>query len=225
MSLKKAQKKSTDKSSGAKSAGEREEFEGEMPLLIKKYPNRRLYNTSTSAYIVLDDVVELVRNNVPFVIEDTKTGEDLTRSILNQIIFEQETKPSNFHFPLEFQKQLIGMYGDNYGQMVPNYLTESLKLFAAERSKLNETMGSMVDRNARAVLEYSESLARHNMDLFKRSLDMFSLAPRTKDEETEAKTSAPNSPENKEPQDKEHELKELQKQIDALQARLKSLSE
>lgn len=195
-----------------------------MPLLIKKYPNRRLYNTSTSSYIVLDDVVELVRERVPFVIEDTKTGEDITRSILNQIIFEQETKPSNFHFPLEFQKQLIGMYGDNYGQMVPNYLTESLKLFAAERSKLNETVGSMVDRNARAVLEYSENLARHNMDLFKRSLDMFALTPKKPGDVGEQSESAEaEAPASK--KSKQEELKDLQKQIDALQTRLKSLSE
>jgi len=185
----------------------------DMPLLIKKYPNRRLYNTSTSSYIVLDDVVELVRDKTPFVIEDTKTGEDITRSILNQIIFEQETKPSNFHFPLEFQKQLIGMYGDNYGQMVPDYLTESLKLFAAERSRINESVGNMVDRSARTVFEYSESLARHNMELFKRSLNMFSLSSDSNDKEEEPA-----------PASKVDELEEIQKQIDALQARLKILS-
>ena len=93
-------------------------------IIIKKYPNRRLYNTATSTYIVLDDLVELVKSGKPFEIRDTKSGDDITREILNQIIFERETGKSNFHFPLEVQKQLIGMYDDTYGKMMPSYLKE-----------------------------------------------------------------------------------------------------
>ena len=190
-------------------------------ILIKKYPNRRLYNTASSAYIVLDDVVDLVKAGTPFVIEDTKTGEDITRTILNQIIFEQEIKPSNFHFPLEFQKQLISMYGDTYGQMVPDYLTESLKLFAAERAEMGQAFDDVVTRNTRAMMEYSQNLARQNMEMFRQSWSMFGMAPQPAEEQS-ADVSEPDAAAdggNK----RESELELIQKQIDALQARLKSL--
>lgn len=196
------------------------------PILIKKYPNRRIYNTATSSYIVLDDVVEMVRNNVNFVIEDAKTGEDITRAILNQIIFEQEIKPSDFHFPLEFQKQLISMYGDTYGQMVPSYLTESLNLLVSERLKMSNAFENVVDRNARAMVDYSQNLARQNMELFRRSWNMFSMLNTEKSAENvvnaqefrdagDAKTQSV--------ADKSPELEDIQRQIDALQQRLKSL--
>ena len=201
-------------------------------ILIKKYPNRRLYNTATSTYIVLDDVVELVKSGTPFVIEDTKTGEDITRTILNQIIFEQEIKPSNFHFPLEFQKQLISMYGDTYGQMVPDYLTESLKLFAAERAEMGQAFDDVVTRNTRAMMEYSQNLARQNMEMFRQSWSMFGMTPtptETSQKETEkdtsdtSATSSTSPPSPASPPTRESELELIQKQIDALQARLKSL--
>ena len=148
---------------------------GNLPTIIKKYPNRRLYNTSTSAYIVQKDIEALVRDGVDFRIDDAKTGEDITRSILNQIIFEQETRPTDFHFPLEFQKQLIGMYGDGYSNMVPNYLTESLKFFATEREKAAEKMGTTVSRNTQAMMDYTQALAKQNMEIFRRSWDMFGM--------------------------------------------------
>ncbi|MEP1207614.1 MAG: polyhydroxyalkanoate synthesis repressor PhaR [Rhizobiaceae bacterium] len=204
-------------------------------ILIKKYPNRRLYNTATSTYIVLDDVIELVKSGQPFVIEDTKSGEDITRTILNQIIFEQEIKPSNFHFPLEFQKQLIAMYGDTYGQMVPDYLTESLKLFAAERSQMGHAFESVVDRNTRTMMEYSQKLAQQNMEMFRQSWSMFNVGstpPTTDGSEPEkpfdASSPPPSSPSSSSSSPppsppRENELEQIQKQIDALQARLKSL--
>ena len=185
-------------------------------ILIKKYPNRRLYNTSTSSYIVLDDIVELVRTDTPFVIEDKKTGEDITRSILNQIIFEQETKPSNFHFPLEVQKQLISMYGDAYGQMVPDYLTESMKLFVAEKSRMADAMENMVGRNTQAMMQFSQNLARQNMEIFRKSWEMFGVRAPVQNKEDEAEQQETKS-------DTSKDLSEIQSQIDALQKRLKSL--
>lgn len=197
------------------------------PIKIKKYPNRRLYNTASSAYIVLDDVIELVKAGTPFVIEDTKTGEDITRTILNQIIFEQEIKPSNFHFPLEFQKQLIAMYGDTYGQMVPDYLTESIKLFAAERTEMGHAFESVVDRNTRTMVEYSQKLAQQNMDMFRQSWSMFGMGGQPTNSSDADKSSAdadPSStPASGPAAHRETELEQIQKQIDALQARLKSL--
>jgi polyhydroxyalkanoate synthesis repressor PhaR len=197
---------------------------GETPddrILIKKYPNRRLYNTATSAYIVLDDVIDLVKSGTEFVIEDTKTGEDITRTILNQIIFEQEIKPSDFHFPLEFQKQLIAMYGDTYGGMVPDYLTESLKLFASERAQMNKAMGSAFNNNTRSMMEFSQNLARQNMEMFRRSWSMFGM---TADQATDNGNYEPDEAEHSgTANDRQSELDQIQKQIDALQERLKTL--
>lgn len=189
-------------------------------ITIRKYPNRRLYNTATSSYIVLKDVVDLVREGTEFVIEDAKTGDDITRSILNQIIFEQETKPSDYHFPLEFQKQLISMYGDTYGSMVPDYLTESLKLFATERSKVAKAMETAVGRNAQAMVDYSQALARQNMEMFRRSWDMFGAMTGTG---TAGKGTADATEDAGQEKSREEELAEIQSKIDALQERLKTL--
>lgn len=186
-------------------------------IIIKKYPNRRLYNTSTSAYIVLDDLVELVKSGNPFEIRDTKTGNDITREILNQIIFERETGKSNFHFPLEVQKQLIGMYDDTYGKMMPSYLKESLDVFSAERERMKSTMENVVERNTKAMMEFSQNIARQNLEVFKRSWEMFGTNhanPKSKTDKTEneAESVKDNS-----------ELDEIQKQINQLQDRLKNL--
>ncbi len=189
------------------------------PVLIKKYPNRRLYNTATSSYIVLDDIVELVKAGTEFVIEDTKTGEDLTRSILNQIIYERETANSDYHFPLDVQKQLILMYDDAYGKMMPEYLRESMNVFVAEREKMKSAFEEMVSFNSKTMAQFSENLAKQNLEMFNRSFDFFqSMSGLGKSEDTQGK-------------DVEHEaksgegsegLKAIQDQIDALQKQLKS---
>ena len=193
-----------------------EKSDGGEKILIKKYPNRRLYNTSTSAYIVLDDIVNLVKDGTPFVIQEAKSGEDITRSILNQIIFERETKPSNYHFPLEVQKQLIGMYDESYGKLVPDYLKESMNLFAAERDKMSEAVETAIGRNTKAMMEYSQNIARQNAEILRRSWEMFRGIPPVQDDE---------EPENSrhDEMSREEELEDIQKKIDKLQERLKSL--
>lgn len=183
-------------------------------ILIKKYPNRRLYNTATSAYIVLDDLVDLVKSGEPFEIRDTKSGEDITREILNQIIFERETGKSNFHFPLEVQKQLIGMYDDTYGKMIPGYLKESLDVFAAERERMKSTMENVVERNTKAMMDFSQNIARQNLEIFKRSWEMFGSATTVKEETAETGEDEVSNDE---------DLDEIQKQINELQERLKNL--
>lgn len=189
-------------------------------VLIKKYPNRRLYNTATSSYIVLDDLIGLVKSGDPFEIRDTKTGEDITREILNQIIFERETGKSNFHFPLEVQKQLIGMYDDTYAKMMPSYLKESLDVFAAERERMKSTMENVVERNTKAMMDFSQNIARQNLEVFKRSWEMFSgvnPGDKTSINETPSEKSDTSN------EDKPDELDAIQKQINELQERLKNL--
>lgn len=186
-------------------------------IIIKKYPNRRLYNTSTSAYIVLDDLVALVKSGNPFEIRDTKSGKDITREILNQIIFERETGKSDFHFPLEVQKQLIGMYDDTYGKMMPNYLKESLGVFAAERERMKSTMENVVERNTKAMMEFSQNIATQNLEVFKRSWEIFGVSSASSNTKTQNSTVEEKS------ENKNTELDEIQKQINQLQDRLKNL--
>ena len=203
---------------GSPKADEASASEGVAPpILIKKYPNRRLYNTATSAYIVLEDIIDLVKSDTPFVIQDKKTGEDITRSILNQIIFEQEIKPNNYHFPLEVQKQLISMYGDTYGAMVPDYLTKSMDLFVSERSRMSEAVENVMGRNTQAMMEFSQNMARQNMELFKRSWEMFGGMAGGSTSATSGEAENPAADE------RNSELEEIQNKIDALQDRLKSL--
>ncbi len=188
------------------------------PLLIKKYPNRRLYNTATSTYIVLDDIVELVKAGTDFIVEDTKTGEDLTRSILNQVIYERESASGDYHFPLDVQKQLILMYDDAYGKMIPDYLRESMNLFVAERDKMKSAFEDIVTQNSKQMAQFNERLAEQNLEFFNRSLEFFQALSGMKASGT---GETPEQSENDD--DKPAELSDIQKQIDALQEKLKSL--
>ena len=115
------------------------------PITIKKYANRRLYNTETSTYVTLDDLAEMVRGNRDFVVFDAKTGEDLTHSVLTQIILEQEGRGQNL-LPVNFLRQLIRFYGDSMGRLVPSYLNMSMETLSREqerfRKQMTETWGS-----------------------------------------------------------------------------------
>ncbi len=186
-------------------------------VVIKKYANRRLYNTATSKYIVLTDVVEMVNNGIEFVIEDAKSGKDITREILNQIIFEQEIRPKDFLFPLEFQKQLIRMYGDAYGKMFPDYLTQSINFFNSERVQLHKNFQDMIGQNADVFFSQAQEMAQRNMELFQKSWNMFGTMSNSQSSD-ETSNDAP-----AEPNAKTEELDKIQKQIDALQEQLKSL--
>lgn len=196
----------------------------DAPILIKKYPNRRLYNTATSSYIVLDDLVELVKSDKPFEIRDTKTNEDITREILNQIIFERETGKGGFHFPLEVQKQLIGMYDDTYAKLMPGYLKESLDVFAAERERMKSTMENVVEQNTKAMMQFGQDMVRQNMEIFQKSWEMFGSTSSTGASSTGSDNTSQPETGSEPSEDKEAELDNLQKQINALQQRLKELS-
>jgi polyhydroxyalkanoate synthesis repressor PhaR len=108
-------------------------------VVIKKYANRRLYNTATSTYVTLDDLSSMVKSGTDFVVYDAKTGEDITRSVLTQIIFEEEGKGTNL-LPINFLRQLIRYYGDQMQAFVPGYLEFSLENLAKEQDKIREQM-------------------------------------------------------------------------------------
>lgn len=140
------------------------------PITIKKYANRRLYNTETSSYVTLDHLADLVRKGRDFIVKDAKTGEDLTRSVLTQIIFELESHGQTL-LPVPFLRQLIGFYGDRMQSMVPGYLQCSMEAFTRNQEQLHEAFGTNLDP-ARAMSAF-EDMARQNMAFMENAMRMF----------------------------------------------------
>ena len=137
------------------------------PVEIKKYANRRLYNTGTSAYVTLEDLAAMVKNGEDFVVYDAKTGEDITRSVLAQIIFEQENKEGQNLLPIAFLRQLIRFYGDSMQMLVPRYLEASIDSFTREQEKFRQQMAQAFGVGAFASLDEQ---VRRNMEMFERDI-------------------------------------------------------
>ncbi len=148
----------------------RSKGEGEA-VVIKKYANRRLYNTSTSSYVTLDFLAEMVKSGEDFVVYDAKSGEDITHSVLTQIIFEEESKGQNL-LPIQFLRQLIQFYGDSLQSFVPSYLEMSMDAFSKNqdemRGRMREAFGG-----ATGFSMFEESV-RKNMELYEQAMKMFS---------------------------------------------------
>jgi len=142
-------------------------------VVIKKYANRRLYNTEKSSYVTLDHLAEMVREGQDFVVMDAKSGEDITRSVLTQIIFEEESKGHNM-LPTKFLRQLISLYGDSVQGFVPGYLDASMEAFTKNQDDLREQMQGVVAGNP--AMAGFESLARKNMEWFDSAMRMFTPA-------------------------------------------------
>jgi polyhydroxyalkanoate synthesis repressor PhaR len=140
-------------------------------VVIKKYANRRLYNTAKSSYVTLDDLAVMVRAGQNFVVKDAKSGEDITRSVLAQIIFEEESRGQNL-LPVKFLRQLIGLYGDSLEGFVPGYLEASMEAFAKNQEKMREQVASLIGQNP--MMANMESLARDNMEWMEKAVKMFS---------------------------------------------------
>jgi polyhydroxyalkanoate synthesis repressor PhaR len=139
------------------------------PIVIKKYPNRRLYDTGCSSYVTLDDLCEMVKRNQDFVVVDAKTGDDLTRSILTQIIAEQETNGSVNLLPINFLRQLIGFYDGKFQGVIPGYLEQALATFNQHqhqfRDQVNKSMGGMFPG-----LQAIEDLSKKNIAMFENAM-------------------------------------------------------
>ena len=143
---------------------------GDGPITIKKYANRRLYNTATSSYVTLDHLCQMVQEGVDFVVYDAKTGDDITRSVLTQIIVEEEAKGQNL-LPIKFLRQLIGLYGDSMQWMVPEYLDQVMEAFTSNqdrmRQSMQETFGGLFP------FGNLDEMSRQNMALFENAMKMF----------------------------------------------------
>jgi polyhydroxyalkanoate synthesis repressor PhaR len=179
------------------------------PIVVKKYANRRLYNTATSSYVTLDDLSAMVKQGNDFVVYDAKTGEDITRSVLTQIIVEEEQKGQNL-LPISFLRQLISLYGDNMQWLVPRYLDHAMKTFAHNqeqmRKNLQEAFGGLFPFGG------LEEMGKQNMALFEKTMKMFSPFPSGSNEEKSA-TPKP-----------EPNIEELTERLNALQSQLDALS-
>ncbi|MBV8613083.1 MAG: polyhydroxyalkanoate synthesis repressor PhaR [Acetobacteraceae bacterium] len=143
------------------------------PVVVKKYANRRLYNTESSSYITLDTLAEMVRQGRDFVVYDAKTGEDITRGVLTQIIVDEEGKGRNL-LPTTFLRQLIGFYGDQMQSLVPRYLEQSMSVLAEQqqqmRAAMQKTMGTLFPFGNPTM----EEMGRANMAMMDRALSLFS---------------------------------------------------
>ncbi|TNE36573.1 MAG: polyhydroxyalkanoate synthesis repressor PhaR [Alphaproteobacteria bacterium] len=140
------------------------------PIVIKKYANRRLYNTATSSYVTLDHLSRMVKEGTEFVVYDAKTNDDITRSVLTQIIFEEEAKGQNL-LPINFLRQLISFYGDRLQTVVPDYLEMSMRSFTENQEKMREILPENLTENP--MFKQFEEMGRQNMEIFSRTMKMF----------------------------------------------------
>ena len=181
------------------------------PVIVKKYANRRLYNTATSSYVTLDDLAKLIKGGGDFVAHDAKTGEDITRSVLTQIIMEEEQKGRNL-LPISFLRQLISFYGDSMQFLVPGYLEQAMIAFARNQEQMRKNLQATFGM---FPFGQFEEMGKQNVALFERALSM--LSPYAREERPVASDEpAPRGGE-------DPRLKRLEEQIAALQRQLDSL--
>src|SRR5712691_3054483 len=180
------------------------------PITIKKYANRRLYNTGTSTYVTLEDLASLVKKGEDFVVYDAKTGEEITRSVLAQIIFEQENKEGQNLLPIAFLRQLIRFYGDSMQMLVPRYLEVSIESLTREQEKFRQQMAQAFGVGTFGPLEEQ---VRRNMEMFERAFAMFAPFARREGQAGEAEKGSRSGTEIDE---LKRQLSEMQKRLDRL---------
>jgi polyhydroxyalkanoate synthesis repressor PhaR len=181
-------------------------------VVVKKYANRRLYNTATSSYVTLDDLARMIKEGGDFVACDAKTGEDITRSVLTQIIVEQEQKGQNL-LPISFLRQLISLYGDSMQFLVPGYLEQAMLAFAQNQEQMRRNLQATF-----GIFPFGqfEEMGKQNMALFERALRM--LAPYS----LEGRPPLPDTASSR-ANDEDPRLKRLEAQIDALTQQLNAI--
>ncbi|WFL77058.1 polyhydroxyalkanoate synthesis repressor PhaR [Altererythrobacter arenosus] len=172
------------------------------PVIVKKYANRRLYNTSTSSYITLDDLAGMVRDNVEFQVLDAKTGDDITHSILTQIIMDEEANGEQM-LPVSFLRQLIGMYGNSMQAMMPSYLEASMQNFRENQAKIREAFEKGISNTPLAKIHET------NMAMMRAAADVLIPGAATKKAEKSDKASS--------------EIEALRAQMAAMQKKLDEL--
>ncbi len=191
----------------------------DQPITIKKYANRRLYNTGTSTYVTLEDLASMVKEGEDFLVYDAKTGDDITRSVLAQIIFEQENKAGQNLLPTTFLRQLIRFYGDSMQMVVPKYLEQSIDTLTREQEKFRKQMTNTFSNTPFAPLEEH---VRRNMEMFEKTFSMFK--PFGAPLRTAATTSDAPPTAGGEPPPEEDDIDDLKRQMKEMQDRLERMS-
>lgn len=199
-----------------------EEEGGKSVAVVKKYANRRLYNTATSSYVTLDELAQMVRAGQDFVVYDAKTGDDITRSVLTQIILEEDAKGRNL-LPIGFLRQLIGFYDDQLHAFLPRYLEMSMENFARHQDQIRAYMEQTFGRFF--PFGQLEDMARQNLAMFQRAASMFGPFPNA----GAASEPPPAAPEPAQPpsaprNDLGDQVKELEHRLEAMQRQLEQLA-
>lgn len=191
------------------------------PIVIKKYANRRLYNTGTSTYVTLEDLAEMVKKGEEFTVQDAKTGDDITHPVLTQIIFELENKDGQNMLPIPFLRQLISFYGDQMQMIVPSFLEQSMIAFSKEQERFREQLKGAFGKTPidmmKTPMKALEEQTRRNVEIFQNAMRMFTPFP----------SGGPNSAAPAEPpkkDEKSDDLQELKAQIAAMQRKLDTMS-
>ena len=201
------------------------------PTQIKKYANRRLYNTGTSTYVTLEDLAEMVKSGEDFTVVDAKTGEDITRSVLTQIIFEQENKGQNL-LPITFLRQLIRFYGDSIQNLIPTYLDFSIDSLVREQEKLRSQMTNAFGPGAfggpatfgPGAIDAISDQVRRNTEMFEQAMHMF--LPFGSGARADGRGAAPVRDETAaETKSETSDMDSLRRQLDEMQKRLDKLSD
>ncbi|MEZ5810095.1 MAG: polyhydroxyalkanoate synthesis repressor PhaR [Rhizobiaceae bacterium] len=202
------------------------------PVTIKKYANRRLYNTGTSTYVTLEDLAEMVKKDEDFLVEDAKSGDDITHAVLTQIIFELENKDGQNMLPIPFLRQLIAFYGDQMQMVVPSFLEQSMTAFSRERERIREQMQAVLRGQPMGSMsepfKVIEEQTRRNMEIFQQAMRMFS--PFGTQEAAGGETPAAEEPKSGGEKAKSGgekadagDLQELKEQIAAMQKKIDSM--
>jgi polyhydroxyalkanoate synthesis repressor PhaR len=186
-------------------------------VVIKKYANRRLYNTASSSYVTLEHLSEMVKQNIDFVVYDAKTNEDITRSVLTQIIFEEESQQGQSLLPIQFLRQLIGFYGNSMQAFLPSYLELSLASFTQQQERMRAQFQSLGHTPGAGVFDEQ---VRQNLALFDRAMKMFSPFAYAKPEEP----SPPPAPRAQPTPPADDALVALRKQMEEMQAQIEKLA-
>lgn len=231
------QKKTGSQHSGAKAgASAKASANGAQGrVVIKKYANRRLYNTASSSYVTLEHLSEMVKEGVDFVVFDAKTNEDITRSVLTQIIFDEESRGQNL-LPIQFLRQLIGFYGNSMQAFLPSYLELSLDSFTRQQERMRTQMGAIAPGLAQGLApnlgaglgtaagpQFLEDQVKQNLAMFDRAMKMFSPFAYVRPEDSEVAAPAP-APAAPAPAATDDSLNDLKKKIEEMQEQISRLA-
>jgi polyhydroxyalkanoate synthesis repressor PhaR len=181
----------------------------DQPTIIKKYANRRLYDTGTSTYVTLEDLARMVRDGQDFVVKDARTEEDITRAVLGQIIFDLESRGEHM-LPITFLRQLIRFYGDSMQAVLPTYLETALAAFVRNQDELRKQMTTAFPGSAFGVMEEQ---ARRNMELFSEAMRLWMPSP-----------GGGGPPPKRQPSERAQELDEMRQQLKRMQEALDTLA-